>query len=399
MKISLIAHLAPYPPLNGGSIDIWRRIKAFSHCGVKLQLISWVDHPWRDNELKEVQKYTQQIHLVPFKRSPSFLARRIIDLWFYPLEVTSRIIRGKKLSNLFAQVKAFDPDLIFLDGIHGGEIATYLSEKLNVPLVTRSHNIEHIYQQRLLQSAIGWKKLKKRLSLTNLKNYETKLLEKSLVFYDISVDDLKYWQEQGLTNGRYLPPLIEISDQNNLGEYINNNVDSNRSYDVVFLGSLYSENNIAGLIWFLTEVVPLIRSKFPSVKILIAGLNPVKKIKQLCSETEGIELTINPVSSAEIYNSGRVLINPISAGSGVSIKSIEMLASGKPIVSRSQGLSGLPQEIKQYFKVADEAPSFAEEIIQCLSNPSEFKIDSKLLDSFFGIQVVKNVLSELEAIL
>lgn len=398
MKITLIAHVMPYPPLDGGSIDIWRRLKAFSLYGIKIQLISWIHHPLKEEELAEIQNYTQDIHFIKFKKTPVFLVRRVIGLWSYPLEVTSRIFRGKELSNLFTQVKTFNPDLIFLDGIHGGEVGTYLSENLNVPMVTRSHNIEHIYQRRLLESALGWRKFKKQLSLTNLESYEKNLLKNSLLFYDISVDDLKYWQKvKGLTNGRYLPPLIEISE-NNIGEQIDNSI-NNFIYDVIFLGSLNSENNVAGLIWFLTQVVPSIRAKIPSVKILIAGLNPVNKIKQLCNETEGVELKINPASSAEIYSSGRVLINPVSAGSGVSIKSIEMLASGRPIVSRSQGLSGLPEEIKQYFLVADEAQSFAEEIVRCLSNPPKLNIEPELLDSFFGFQVIKNVLSELEAIL
>lgn len=421
MKITLIAHILPYPPFDGGRIDIWRRLQAFANYGVKLQLISWVHHPWQDEELKEIQKYTQAIHLILFKQKPRFLVQRIIDLWSYPLEVTSRIVRGKELSNLLTQVKVFNPDLIFLDGIHGGEIATFLSHNLNVPMVTRSHNIEHIYQKRLLESAIGWRKFKKQLSLTNLESYEKNLLKNSILFYDISVDDLKYWQEvQGLTNGRYLPPLMEFSE-NNTGESVNNNIDSDCIYDVVFVGSLNSDNNVAGLIWFLTKVLPAIHSKLrglqtaklgfaagssPSVKILIAGLNPVPKIKQLCNETEGVELKINPASAAAVYSSGRVLINPVSAGSGVSIKSIEMLAAGRPIVSRSQGLSGLPEAIKQYFKVADEAESFAEEIINCLFAPSELDIERsergpspELLDSFFGFQVIKNVLLELETIL
>ncbi|MBE9166550.1 glycosyltransferase [Pleurocapsales cyanobacterium LEGE 06147] len=398
MKITLIAHVLPYPPLDGGRIDIWRRLKAFSQYGIKIQLISWIHHPLKEEELAKIQKYTQDIHFIKFKKTPGFLVRRIIDLWSYPLEVTSRISRGKELSNLLAQVSNFNPDLIFLDGIHGGEIATYLSKNLNVPMVTRSHNIEHVYQQRLLESAIGWRKFRKKLSLTNLESYEKKLLKNSIRFYDISVDDLKYWQEQGFTNGRYLPPLIESFEKNST-EKFSNQINSNFIYDVVFLGNLNAENNVAGLIWFLTQVVPLVRSKLPSVKILIAGLNPINKIKQLCNETEGVELKINPASSAVVYSSGRVLVNPISAGSGVSIKSIEMLASGRPIVSRSQGLSGLPDEIKQYFKVADEAQSFAEEIVRCLSTPPKLNIEPELLDSFFGFQVIKNVLSELEAIL
>ena len=399
MKITLIAHIMPYPPFHGGRIDIWRRLKAFANCGVKLQLISWFYHPPKPEELAEIQKYTQQIYLIPFKRTPVALARRIINLFSYPLEVTSRIVRGKELSTLLAQVEAFNPDVIFLDGIHGGEIATHLSKTLNVPMVTRSHNVEHLYHQRLLASARGWRKLRKKLSLTNLESYEKNLLRNSIRFYDISVDDLKYWQEkQGLTNGRWLPPLIDLSE-NKTSERVNEKFNHDFTYDIVFLGNLKLENNVAGVIWFLTEVMPAIRLQLPSVKVLIAGLDPVNKIKQLCKDTEGVELKINPSSSTEVYSSGRVLINPVAVGSGVSIKSIEMLASGQPIVSTPQGLAGLPQEVNQYFTIADNVESFAKEIVKYLSSPPKVNIELELLDSFFGSQVIKNVVSELESIL
>lgn len=399
MKITLISHVIPYPPVHGARIDIWRRIKAFANSGVKLQLIYWSHHSPKPDELAEIEKYTQQLCLFPFRRTPTAIARRIIDLFSYPLDVTSRILRGNELTGLRAQVESFNPDLIFLDGIQAGIVANDLSNTLNVPIVTRSHNIEHLYQKRLLGAAKGWKKLKKRLCLNNLENYEEDILRKSVLFYDISIDDLKYWQEKGLTNGRYLPPLIEIT-ANNPSEQYNNSIDSNLIYDVVFLGSLYTDNNVAGIVWFLTKVTPLIREQLTSVKILIAGLNPINKIKQLCNETEGVELKINPQSSSEIYSSGRVLINPISAGSGVNLKSIEMLVSRRPIISRSQGISGLPEEIKQYFIVADEAQSFADEIVKCLStHPKTNNIEPDLLNSFFGPQAINNVVSEFKSIL
>lgn len=397
MNITLISHAIPYPPIHGGRIDIWRRIKALAKFGVKIQLIYWShDYP-KPSELAEIEKYTQELRVIPFSRTPIAIVRRVIDLFSYPLEITSRILRGKKLVTLLSQVKAFNPDLIFLDGIQGGVVATDLSKALNIPIVTRSHNVEHLYQQRLFDTVAGWKKLKRRLYLTNLEKYEEEILRNSALFYDISIDDLKFWQAKNLTNGRYLPPLVELSEDT-ISQQLND-VNNNLLYDIVFLGGLSSPNNVEGVIWFLTNVVPLIREKLPDVKILIAGLDPINKIRQLCHQTEGVSLKINPPSASEIYRSGRVLINPVSAGSGVNIKSIEMLVSQRPIISRPQGVSGLPEAIKEYFVVADDAKTFAIEIIQCLSNyPQKNIIEIELMNSFFGFQAIKNVLSEFESI-
>lgn len=392
MKITVVCHEIPYPPIHGGRIDMWRRLKAFSHFGVDLQLICWwYDTPPTHEEIAEINKYVKQLCIVPIKRTLGDRVRRIVDLLYYPLEVTSRIIRGKQLNSLLYDVRAFNPDVILLDGIHGGEIATALSKRLNVPLFTRSHNIEHLYYRRMLASARGLKnKIKRFLSVINLEKYEKNLLKNSTLFYDISADDLKFWQSQGYSNGRWLPPLVEFPEYSTTPKY--------PIYDLVFLGNLSLENNAAGVVWFLNDVIPIIRANLPKIRVLIAGLNPGKEIKQLCEEVEGVDLSINPVSAVEIYQSGRVLINPVLKGSGVKIKSIEMLIYGKPLVSTPEGVSGLPEEVRQYFKIAADAQSFAAEVIKALSNSVTTNADRELLESMFGYKVIEGVVSDIKAL-
>ncbi|NMG06805.1 glycosyltransferase [Brasilonema sp. UFV-L1] len=399
MKITLICHDIPYPPNRGARVEMWRRIKAFYDIGVELQLISWFSEPLQPEEIAEVKKYVKEIYLIPFQHTLGSFARRIIDLLQYPLEVTSRIVRGKEFNTLLSDVRAFHPDVIWLDGIHGGEIADKLSKNLNVLLITRSHNIEYLYYRRLLASTTDFtSKLRRYLSVSHLESFEKDLLKRSALFYDISADDLKFWQSQGFKNGRYLPPIVEFPKDNNSKEACDE-ISANLLYDVVFLGNLKVDNNVAGIVWFLTQVLPVIRSALPSVKVLIAGSNPVKKIKQLCEEHQGVSLSINPASSIAVYQSGRVLMNPVLTGSGVSIKSIEMLVSGRPIVSTPQGIAGLPEEVRKFFKIAVDAQSFGEEIVRLLSTPQKLNVDQGLLESLFGPQIIEGVVSDINSLL
>ncbi len=396
MKITLVCHDIPYPPIHGARLDMWRRIKAFSNLGTELQVICWCSHTPKPEELLEIRKYAKQVFFIKFPRKLGSFLRRIIDLLKYPLEVTSRIVRGKEFKILLSDVAAFNPDVIFLDGIHGGEVASQLSQHLNRLLVIRSHNIEHLYYKRKLASAKGLNKLKRYLSLSNLAKYEINLLKKSTLFYDISLDDLNFWRSQGLTNGRYLPPLIDFPEENREAISINK-LSSHPVYDIVFLGNLFSDNNVAGIIWFITQVMPIIRLALPTFTVLIAGSNPVQHVRQLCEETAEVDLKINPVSSTEVYKSGRVLINPVSAGSGVSIKSLEMLVSGRPIVSTQQGIAGIPEQVHQYFEIAVDKSSFAEAILQFLSDPFRENVNPGVLEELFGYKAIEGVISELDS--
>jgi len=396
--MTLVCHDIPYPAIHGGRIDMWRRIKAFSQIGVEIQLICWFDRVPYHEEIAEIKKYVNSTYFIPFQYSLCAKVSRILNLFRYPLEVTSRLVRGQQLNNLVSQVNAFKPHVIWLDGIHGGDVAFQLSHYFDIPIVTRCHNIEHLYYQRLFSSAIGTSKIKRYLSLSHLEQYEKSLLKNSLLFYDISTEDLKFWKSHGFKNGRYLPPLMEFNQCQNLDEiYLNNSQDSR--YDVVFLGNLYSNNNVAGIIWFLTQVLPELRSQLPNIQVLIAGAKPINKIRQLCEDIDGVDLSINPSSSKEIYNSGRVLINPVLTGSGVSIKSLEMLMAGKPIVSTPQGIAGLPLSVKQYFKIAADTQSFATAIINLLCNVQKTHIEQKLLESLFGNQVIQEVVSDIKSLI
>ena len=404
MKITLICQEIPYPAMHGSRIDMWRRIKAFAERGVELQVIFW----WfgtapTAESIAQIHKYVSKIHPIKIEQTSLSRFRRITDLFSYPLETSSRLIKGQKLANLMNEVRDFNPDIIFLDGIHGGAIATSLSQELQVQMVTRSHNIEHIYAQKMFAAAISLKdKFRRYLAMLHLERYEKQLLTNSALFYDISADDLQFWQALNLTNGRLLSPLIELVAVESL-----NSSERSESYDIVFLGNLNAENNVAGVIWFLTEVLPLIHERWPQVTVLIAGFKPVDRIVQICHQTEGVSLQIDPVSANDTYQLGRVLINPILTGSGVKIKSIEMLQFAKPIVSTSEGVSGLPTAVKQYFRIANDPATFAAAIgdflvtdgtVSTIDSPGERLRQRQLLQSYFGSEIIDKAIAEIQSI-
>jgi len=389
----------PYPPIHGGRVDVWRRLKMLAELGTEIQLICWSAETPDSESLDVINRYVKDFYPILYRRSVGAYVRRAIDLFSYPLEVTSRIVRGEEWTRILESVRRFQPDVIFCDHIHSGVVASRLSDTLDIPMIVRSHDIEHLHYRYYFQCAKGSKKLLRLLSLNHLEQYEKSLFKKSLAFFDISRDDLKFWKQQGFENGYFLPPLIDAKSGQNNGDSNDAGVREEITYDVVFLGNLNSENNVAGVTWFVEEVFPILKERSPDIKALISGSNPVPGIKEICQNKPGLDLKINPPSASKIYQSGRVLIDPVATGSGVSIKSLDMLAIGKPIVSRPKGLSGLPEEAKQYFRVASDAPSYADEILNCLAEEEPNVPDRALLESMFGDAVVRNFLSQLDSLL
>ncbi|MGD1856608.1 MAG: glycosyltransferase [Leptolyngbyaceae cyanobacterium] len=397
MKITVVALESPFPPIHGGRVDIWRRIQVLSELGVSIQLIYWAKSKLSLENEQKLAKVVDTSHMLKLNGTSLFSLIKKISFFFrYPLEISSRMVYGQALKELKAAVKSFAPDVVMIDHLHGCMAGRQLSRFLQVPLILRSHNIEHLYCKNLYNSAQGHRKLIRLLSLNGLEKVEKDTLKECSAFYDISVDDLEYWRSLGFKNGRFLPPTINLSEMRLAEDKSAPKNIQDEDFDVVFLGNLNTENNVAGLIWFLTEVAPKLKIKEPDVKILISGSNPVKKIVELCASLDYVTLKANPESAADIYRSGRVLINPMAVGGGVSIKAIDMLSAARPIVTLPKGVGGLPEQSKSLFYIAEDAESFAEKILFCLHEQLNNVADYHLLDDLFGVEQIKSFIKDIE---
>jgi len=69
---------------------------------------------------------------------------------------------------------------------------------------------------------------------------------------------------------------------------------------------------------------------------------------------------------AEVVGQARVLVNPMLAGSGVNLKSVEMLFSDAGLVSTTVGVAGLSDSAKRCFAIADSAEGFASAVLAAL---------------------------------
>ena len=139
-------------------------------------------------------------------------------------------------------------------------------------------------------------------------------------------------------------------------------------YDIGYIGNLYNPNNVYSLKWFLEKIFPIVKNEIPNLQMVIAGSKPSKQFLTYCSKFTGLTIISNPKSVNEYYKGSKVLINPTLFGSGVNIKSIEMLHFDKHVVCTNQAIAGLPEKFREVFHVSEEPEKFAKIIINILKN-------------------------------
>ena len=388
LKVTVLCHETPFPPTHGGRADMWRRLVAMEKLGVQIQLISWDYGVLTVDRAASINKVVMEHQYLSLQRTLAFRAKHIFGILRYPWLANIRW-PGSSLTSITKSVEEFRPDLLFLDGWHGALLAFHLSDVLTLPIYYRSHNVEHKYISAQHKHATTLRsRLVTYVAGLNLQSLEYKIMDRAVRVYDISLEDMKYWNAHGYHHIEYLPPLFSTeSPQTTAVPSI--------IYDLVFFGNLHAHNNIAGVTWLLEKVMPIVWRKRSNTTLLIAGSNPNLQFCDYLAKIDNVKLIVNPPDANKVLAQGRIALNPVETAGGVQIKNIDMLLAGCSIITRYSGVSGLPLDILKCFTIADTPLEFASAILDVLSKPHQV-CGKKMLGSYFGIEKIKSLLGSIE---
>lgn len=131
--------------------------------------------------------------------------------------------------------------------------------------------------------------------------------------------------------------------------------------------------NVIGLMWFLDNVFPRILDLNKETRLIIAG-GITKIIKESkYSSSKNIDFYGRFEKPEDIYNISSIIINPMTIGTGLKIKTIEALAYGKPVVATTTGGDGIKNAGNKYFFITDSPDEFAEHINSLTKDEALYK--------------------------
>jgi glycosyltransferase involved in cell wall biosynthesis len=141
--------------------------------------------------------------------------------------------------------------------------------------------------------------------------------------------------------------------------------------DLVFVGSMDWMPNIDGVVWFVTEVLPLIKRKLPDCSLAVVGRTPGREVTELAERESGIRITGTVADVRPWLWESKVSIVPLRIGGGTRLKIYEAMAAGTPVVSTTVGAEGLDISPGENILIADEAGAFAEACVRLISDRDE----------------------------
>ena len=138
---------------------------------------------------------------------------------------------------------------------------------------------------------------------------------------------------------------------------------------VAFVGNFMHPPNVDAATWFCSEVLPGVRARVGGVEVRIVGASPPASVRGLAS-APGVRVTGRVESVDAQLAEADVCVVPLRWGGGVKLKTLEMLASARPVVTTSVGAEGIDVVDGEHAFVADEAGVFADRVVRLLEDPS-----------------------------
>ncbi len=167
---------------------------------------------------------------------------------------------------------------------------------------------------------------------------------------------------------------------------------------LLFVGGFQHSPNVDAVLYFVNEVMPLLRKKIDGVVLNVVGSNaPVEILDLNCRDVviHGFVENLTP-----LLNAVRLNIAPLRFGAGTKGKVVQALASGLPTVGTSIALEGTGLEHENNALLADSPNDLAECISAVYHSRAKWNRLSvnglKLAERTFGLS---NLESNLEKII
>jgi GT2 family glycosyltransferase/glycosyltransferase involved in cell wall biosynthesis len=138
--------------------------------------------------------------------------------------------------------------------------------------------------------------------------------------------------------------------------------DFSKRKDIYFVGGYQHPPNVDAALWFVRDIWPLIREQLPELQFHLIGSKAPDEIREL--DGNGVVFHGFVESLDPFLDDCRMAVAPLRYGAGVKGKVNMSMAHGQPVVATPTAVEGMFAEHEKEVLVADDAESFAREVVR-----------------------------------
>ena len=141
------------------------------------------------------------------------------------------------------------------------------------------------------------------------------------------------------------------------------------SKTIVFIGVRNYKPNVEGIIWFVRNVMPLLREQVPDVKLQIIGRHPSPHVTSLSSEAN-VEVIGSVPDVRDYLRAAVASIAPLQIARGVQTKVLEAMASGRVAVCSKGAAEGIHGNGGEHLLICDSPSQWAATLTNVITQPA-----------------------------
>ncbi|HQU77091.1 MAG TPA: glycosyltransferase family 4 protein [Chitinophagales bacterium] len=351
MRILLVTKKSPFPSRDGEAIALRNMMDQYLMLGWQVDMLCMITpkHPYRIADQPEQATYNMvRFTEVYADTSPGKWSGllNLLGKWSYHMQRFDQPAFRQALAVLLQERNY---DVVQLEGLFMLNYLSVIRLKSSARIIYRSHNIEgNIWKRLAMQEAGIWKKWYLRIQADRLLEAERHLQDQVDFILSISVSDVSaYRQYSPKKKIAYLPTGFDFPEPG----------PPPIRPDIYFIGALDWMPNIQGLRRFLQEAWPVVLETHPDAKLYVAGRHaPVRFEEEL---PDGVSYLGEIEDASRFVHDHAICIVPLWAGSGLKIKIVEALATGKPLVTTPVGMEGLPSGLEEFVIVEQDTGKMA----------------------------------------
>lgn len=213
------------------------------------------------------------------------------------------------------------------------------------------------------------------IQVWKLRRYEARLLPKFDLVVAVSDTDRRLLKEMaaiepfllpnGINSSHFSPNIAQAAPQ----------MQEREGAALVFTGKMDFRPNVDGVLWFVDEILPLIKIQRdgPPPTFWVVGQKPHAALEPLRAHPQ-VVLT-GWVDQIEPYLAGAdIVVVPLRMGSGTRLKVLQALSMARPLVGTTLGCSGLALRDASHLRLADDSATFARAISELLQDTTRFEM-------------------------
>jgi len=271
-------------------------------------------------------------------------------------------------------LEALRPDVIHVEHLRGAwyglRLKAWLAKhKLAVPVVWDSvDSISLLFRQAASQSRRWVSRLVSSFELGRTESYEGWLTSQFRTVLVTSPADREALAALAAP-ARRKPDLRVIPNGVDL-DYFGADLGLPREPDTLVLsGKMSYHANVTMAVFFVREVLPLVRAHRPDTKVWIVGKDPAPEVQALAADP-AITVTGAVPDVRPYLQRATLAVAPIAYGVGIQNKVLEAMACRTPVVATRQAVSALQVEPGRDVLVATGPAALAEKTLELLAQPA-----------------------------